>query len=371
VEGRRSAAAIGCALGTWFLVGCAGNPMTSENFDFSNRPHLLIAGAKRSEVKGLAMGAARAKGWTIVKSTDDLLIVQRPMDRASPSARASGAANSTLPPVIEVTSAFAEGADGVNVGLGATLITQAPGEKSPTRVDYTENYRGALNQSLESLRANWGANHQRVATAIPPTTTRSETPPPDGNETASAASSNTPLVQAWGAAAGAEPAQNRSSAPSAAMPITTPVSPPTRPANLSAPAPAVPVARTPAPAAPAQSSLPTTPAVERAGSAPAPILDASSAVAAPAATRHSGTELSPTPEPLAPKNNMLTLGQAGDTGVWAYYAEQYARLRGCNIGDAGAQLIENRTDGEIYKVSCVGAESYLVKCQGGTCRGLE
>ena len=68
---------------------------------------------------------------------------------------------------------------------------------------------------------------------------------------------------------------------------------------------------------------------------------------------------------------MLTLSEASGTGTWAYYAEQYARLRSCNVTDQGAQLIESRADGEIYKVACTGADSYLLKCQNGVCRGLE
>ena len=68
---------------------------------------------------------------------------------------------------------------------------------------------------------------------------------------------------------------------------------------------------------------------------------------------------------------MLTLSPPGRTGVWAYYAEQYARLRGCEIDETGAQLIENRADGEVHKVSCVGSASYLLRCQNGVCRGLE
>jgi hypothetical protein len=68
---------------------------------------------------------------------------------------------------------------------------------------------------------------------------------------------------------------------------------------------------------------------------------------------------------------MLTLNQGGGTGTWAYYAEQYARLRGCDVTDQGAILIESRADSEILKVPCYSADSFLVKCQNGVCRGLE
>lgn len=68
---------------------------------------------------------------------------------------------------------------------------------------------------------------------------------------------------------------------------------------------------------------------------------------------------------------MLTLNQAGSAGTWAYYAEQYARLRGCDVTDQGAILVESRSDSEIHKVPCYSADSFLVKCQNGVCRGLE
>ena len=63
----------------WLLSGCAGNQTVSEAFDSGNRQQLVIVGAKLNDVKGLAMGSARSKGWSIVKSTDDLLVMQRPL----------------------------------------------------------------------------------------------------------------------------------------------------------------------------------------------------------------------------------------------------------------------------------------------------
>jgi hypothetical protein len=68
---------------------------------------------------------------------------------------------------------------------------------------------------------------------------------------------------------------------------------------------------------------------------------------------------------------MLTLTEATGTGTWAYYAEQYARLRGCTLTEQGSVLVETRSDSEIHRVPCVGADSVLLKCQNGVCRGLE
>jgi deoxycytidylate deaminase len=67
---------------------------------------------------------------------------------------------------------------------------------------------------------------------------------------------------------------------------------------------------------------------------------------------------------------MLALYPSSTDVSWSYYAEQYARLRGCNVAPTGAILIDSRTDGEILKVPCNGADSMIVQCQNGDCRGL-
>ena len=315
MKGRSFAIVSWCTLSIWLQAGCAGNQIPPDRLDSGNRPQLLIPGAIRSDVKGLAMGSARARGWTIVKSTDDLLVMQRPLDPSSPSTLTLGTIKSAGPPVIEVTSVFVEQSGGVNVALGAALITQPPDEKSPTRVDYTEHYRNALAQSLESLRSSWTANRQRVANAMPTQSSHSEPPPAAAAGTD--AENNRPLVQ--------ESEQTVADEASVTGETTADPNP------------------TPAPT--------RTPAEPRLAPSPA---------ATP----------TPTPEPVAPEDNMLTLNQSSETGVWAYDAEQYARLHGCNVTDAGAQLIDSRVDGEIHKVSCVGADSYLLKCQNGVCRSL-
>jgi hypothetical protein len=334
-------------LGAWLLAGCAGT-MEADGFNASHRPQLLIPGASRDEVKGLAMGSARAKGWTIVKSTNDLLVVQRQVAPASPTAAALGAVGGAPPPMIEVTSAFTEQSGGINVALRATRGSQPPGGRAPQRVDYTENYRDALTQSLESLRSNWGANGQRVTNAIPPHT--------DGTQNRVAdpanAPADNPLVKVWGETLTETTPAN----PSATSgPVATPAAP--RPS----------AAPTPPPVA---SPAPRSPETTR---SPAPVIDGSSALTTDSAATRPLTlpEPEPTPAPLAPEDNMLTLSQAGGTGTWAYYAEQYARLRGCTVTDAGSQLIETHSDGEIHKVSCVDSAGYLLKCQNGVCRALK
>ena len=338
----------------WLLTGCAGNQTLSEGGDSGNRQQLVIAGAKRSDVKGLAMGAARAKGWSIVKSTDDLLVMQRPLDPAAPATAALGVTNSSVPPVIEVTSNFREESGGTNVSLGAVLITQPPGASTPKRTDYTVQYRDALNQSLQSLRANWTANRQRVANAIPPLAGNPEPAPANG---ASAAGSARPATQAWGEPAAEAPTTRPNPpAPPPAAPTPEPLARPTAPEATQESAVMPPLSQS-------RSALPT------ANLALAPVVDGSSTLAGRSPAPIDGSDQRPEPvEP--PQNTMLALNQGGGTGAWAYYAEQYARLRGCKVASGGTQLIESRSDGEIHKVSCVGSASYLLKCESGVCREL-
>jgi hypothetical protein len=333
---------------------------------------MLMPGAIQSEVKGLAMGAARSKGWTIVKSTNDRLVVQRPVDPGSAAAAAAlGTQASVLPPVIEVTSAFIQRPDGVLVGLGAELVSQPPGEKVPKRVDYTETYRDSLTRSLESLRSNWAANRQRVAQSTPSEAVRAEAA---AERADTGQASTNPLIQVWADAVAEEKASKRASADGAApapyKPAEPTMTPPVSEPQMATPTPATPVSAPPAPMAAPHTTTPTS-----MGGA-APVVDGSLAVR-PGPTSSEPVRIGGTPLPgniqesVPPDQNMLTLNQASGTGTWAYYAEQYARLRGCNVTDKGAELIESRASSEILKVPCHGADSFLVKCQNGVCRGLE
>jgi hypothetical protein len=72
----------------------------------------------------------------------------------------------------------------------------------------------------------------------------------------------------------------------------------------------------------------------------------------------------------APTNDMLVLDNSRRQGLWAYYAEDYARLRGCRIGDRGAVLMQETPTYELHEVECVGSANILVKCQGGVCEGM-
>jgi hypothetical protein len=357
------------------LSGCASTPTAPEaSWEIGNRPQMLMPGAVRSDVKGLAMGAARSKGWTIVKSTEDRLVVQRPAEPGSAAATAAmGTQPSVIPPVIEVTSAFIQRPDGVLVGLGAELVSQPPGEQVPKRVDYTETYRDALNRSLESLRSNWSANRQRVAQSTPSEAVRAEAAAERGETTQA---STNPLVQVWADAVAEEKASKRAATggtpPTTYKPSEPTVTPPVSEPRIAAPTPVAPVSTAPAPIP--MTAPPTTAPTSTGGAAP--VVDGSLAVRqGPTSSEPVRMGGVPLPgniqESVPPDRNMLTLNQASGTGTWAYYAEQYARLRGCEVTDQGAELIESRSNSEILKVPCYGADSFLVKCQNGVCRGLE
>jgi len=286
VKGHSFAIVGWCLLGIGLLSGCAGNQLVSDGFDATNRPQLFFPGTNRAEVKGLAMGSARAKGWSIVQSRDDRLVMQRPVDPSSPSALVLASAKSSVPPVVEVTSAFIEQSGGVNVALGAALISQPPGEKAPKRIDYTENYRDALTQSLESLRSNWTANRQRVANAMPTLSPKSAPVP-------NTAAENNPLVQAWGETVAAT---TTSGSGASGTDVPTAVVQRTPTAAASAPdRETASLPPTPEPTTPAPSGL------QWSTASPAPVVDGSSALAGglmAAPTPVSEARTTPLPRPV-------------------------------------------------------------------------
>ena len=71
------------------------------------------------------------------------------------------------------------------------------------------------------------------------------------------------------------------------------------------------------------------------------------------------------------RNEMLALDAGtGRKGLWAYYAEDYAQLRGCNVADQGAVLL-TETDGfEVHEVHCASGPNFLMRCQGGVCEQM-
>jgi hypothetical protein len=68
---------------------------------------------------------------------------------------------------------------------------------------------------------------------------------------------------------------------------------------------------------------------------------------------------------------MLALNRQTEPGVWAYYAEHYAKIRGCELSENGVVLEEKLPEFELHRVHCENQKTFLVKCNAGTCRGME
>jgi hypothetical protein len=344
-----------------------------ENLD--RLPQILLPGATRTEVKAFAMGAARSKGWMMVQSTDDRLVVQRPLDANSLTGVPPVRPGSSLGPgsLLEVTSYFIEQSGGVKIATKAELVTPIPGQTDPTRTDYTENYRDSLTQSLTSLSNVWSTNRGRIARATPP-------------------------AEGWKDAWGNAPAKTATATDDIASVATGQTAPATNltqtstastPRPRSAPAPVPPVSTEQpfrslsrksdvqsVPRTATSSTLRPAPEPRGIASRGAPVVDGRA--------NASGTSLSsPAPVANAPlqsldanprQANMMALpatrSPVAASVSWAANAENYARERGCQVKGLGTELIEARADGEIHKVPCVGSDSFLVKCSNGICQGL-
>jgi len=370
-----------CCLATLggMMAGCAGAPSASGSdmrpgsWSVGDRPQMAFPGATRSEVKALAMGAARSRSWTIVESTEDRLVVQRSLDSGSSAARDLAASGIAPGSPVEVTSYFLSDRGGVKVALDAAVVSQAARAGRPMRTDVTETFRASLNESLRSLHDSWSQNRARLAQAAPPlgggalAERDSEAQSQDSFARGDAASDVSQRHPAgWtneAAAAVIEPDQ--APAPSAPEP----------PAPRSAPGPV----EQPVPTRVADTRLrPPAPEPRRSGVTPAPVVDASPvlsglptvATVQPMVIPVPAPDPPAAPLPLPSSENMVALYPASESVRWAYYAEQYARLRGCNVASQGSILIDSRSDGEIHKVPCKGTDAVLVQCDNGECRGL-
>lgn len=341
----------GCSVGATRPDNSGGAPVTTASVNISNLPQMMLSGGTPAEVKSLAMGAARSKGWTMLSATADQLVVQRPFEASSQSTLPSGR---PLPSgtLLEVTSFFISQAGGVNVATQAELVAPNPGKAAPTRIDYTDAFREPLTQSLVSLRTGWSQHRDRLARA---------TPPEGGWKDAWADFTPNPPPTAAASVAAASPP------PVAAAPVAVkPSSPATTPAVA-----AVPAAKPPAPARPApeprrvadKANMMALPAAKP------PLVKTSTTAAAKPAPAKAATPAAAKPAPAAAKP-AATSTPAAKKANWSTAAEKYASQKGCKVTSKGTQLIESRKDGEVHKISCTGTDSVLVKCQNGTCKGL-
>lgn len=103
--------------------------------------------------------------------------------------------------------------------------------------------------------------------------------------------------------------------------------------------------------------------------APAPAPISPQTMVRPAEAVAAPQPVTTAPAAAAP-NDMLRLNVPVPTGIWAYYAEHYARIRGCNLAGEGAVLIKKTADFEEHRVYCEDGKTFMVRCNAGTCRGL-
>ncbi len=367
------------------LQGCASVPTGPATpapaiapFELERLPQVTIPNAARSEVKSLAMGAARSRGWIISDSAENRLVTRRPLDANSLSSLPPDLPSSAVRPGtrLEVTSYFTEQSGGVKVATKAELVTPSLGEGGTTREDYTDTFRASLMRSLESLRKAWSEHRHRIARATPPDegwkdpwgSEATATEPVAGGDLAAAVTADEPL-RATRAEPPESPVPSRHSSVTGSRPDFAPP-PPSSPEPRERTPAALP---TPQPGQRITQRLPPPrplPEPRRRPPAAAPVLDAGTAIdARPPSGTMTLNELR-----VPPEENMMQLPTArtpvGGTVTWAAYAEQYARRRGCRVTERGSELIETRRDGEVHMVRCAGSDSFLVICQNGVCKGL-
>ncbi|AHF05359.1 hypothetical protein MARPU_02320 [Marichromatium purpuratum 984] len=310
----------------WLLGGCASSPDPRPQSliptNLSSLPQIQLAASERDQVRALAMGAARSKGWRITQSAPERLLLERPVTPDSALARVLDLPPEQLPVEtrLEVASYFIDEGAVVRVASAAALVHPRADQPEPERRDVTSRLQPLLTQSLAALERTWQTHHQRLAEAAPPLP--QPAPSTDGEATPAGTLAAIP-------AAPIEGNETTQRQPLTAATQTD------NPANASRDV--------------------------RPQPGPAPVIDA--------------TPMLRTTPPLAPKppqaqTQMLSLTPRQRDVTWAAYAEQYARLRGCVLTDEGAVLIDSRSDGEIHKVPCEGTDSILVQCHDGLCRGL-
>jgi hypothetical protein len=381
--------------------GCATGPRTAGvesevEPESIQGPSTLIAGARIADVRSLAMGAARSKGWIIVSASDQKLVLRRPVNTDAPQAVALGLDSGGAPADVEVRTYFLQRSDGVNVVANAQLVTHVQGNgPAEQRTDYTETYRESLMRSLGSLRTAWAAHHERVARALPPASQQGAAAAETAaelNEQQGRAPPGAPLqsplpqgaATAWGAS---EPESAAVAGQGRAYPLAEPTPMPERapvsaPAAPPAPVP-VPVAATPktqnatpvsasTPARAVPTSLvakPTTTATRSAPAPVAPVAKPTAASVAPTAKVAAKPAAKPAPAPSTSSNNIATLPPQGGSQIAK--AESFAQSHGCKV-QSGRTIVHKRdADADFLRVYCVGDPPFLVKCGGGRCKLIE
>jgi len=393
--------------------GCGTVKKLPELVDLEgNKPSILLSGAEVRQAKSLAMGVAVTKGWQIADATGDKLLVRRPLSAAEAETIAG---EPVAAAAIEVKTDFDQRRAGVDVIVAATMVADKPTEKGKTsalRIDVTESYQEALKRSLDALWQSWEQNRWRIAAAMEPASSkdkvsadadrgavfgtetdgRPDTPapsPPEKTATAPIATSSREdravTAAAPGARSGPAPVEEHALATPDSVTSSSPdrtraaAAPSTRdqvaPVEDRAPATPYPVApgttdgtmTTAAPIGVWGGNHGTTIAVPPVGmsSGAAPVEDRTLArprSMTPGTTSGSVSAAGPTDIPA--------LTRAKRAGAWAYYAEQYARNRGCESADGGTILEYRHPEFELHRIRCENGGSVFVRCSAETCVGL-
>jgi len=162
------------------LVGGCGMIGFSKSDPVSpvrNRPRTFLAGAEVPQARSLAMGSAVVKGWKIVDTAGNRLLIERPLDIAV-AERIVGKRPVTTA-AVAVRTDFNARWMGVDVTADAAIIAiqvTEPGERSAIEIDLTDFYWDELNDSLTALQRSWEKNRQRIAAAVRPVPTRTASP---------------------------------------------------------------------------------------------------------------------------------------------------------------------------------------------------
>lgn len=282
-------------------------------------PGVFLKGATVPRAKALALDAAMLRGWHVAASGRDHSLFETILEEpASP-----GPLDDRLPPertLLRIRADFIATPAGVNAYLRAEEVWWA-GAIREWRTDVTEPYRANLMRALNSLERQWVEVYRQRPGTVPRTPrVRVET---EGLQSPSAT----------GLPAETETSEGAPAVRVAPLPVTADADATAPPDDTGA---AMPPSLTPD-QAPDQAPA----------SGPPLMLD-------PAA------ETTPAPEP-APQQYAV--------GIWAYYAEQSARERGCEPADWGAVLIgDGGGASELHRVYCADGSTLVVRCDRERCR---
>lgn len=298
----------------WAALAWLGGALAGE------RPGVFLEGATVARAKALALDAAMLKGWYVAGSGPDHSQFETVLEEPA----AAGPMDGRVPPertLLRIRADFIATPAGVNAYLQAQEVWWQ-GESGEWVADVTDIYRANLLRALESLQRQWTAFRKQHPGAEPRVPT--------------------PRVRVEATAPHRAPArpdhagQPHPTGPFGDNPRPLPVSgappPPEIPQSMPAPQPPT------APRAPVvETAVPTVRTLPLPAEPPAPIA---------------------TPVPLQDYN----------VGIWAYYAEQYAREHGCPPGDVGAVLEGDSGASELHRVWCADGGSRLVRCDREHCQ---